>query len=57
MRTRITASTTTAVFVLDGLAALGTGGLRGAAAELTESLAKLSPGVRFASRLIGPAAG
>jgi hypothetical protein len=32
-RTRITATTTTAVFVLDGLAALGTGGLHAAAAE------------------------
>lgn len=55
-RTRITDSTTTAVFVLDGLAALGAGGLRGAADELTESLARLSPGARFATRLIAPAA-
>ena len=53
-RTRITGTTTTAVFVLDGLAALGTGGLHAAAAELTESLARLSPRARFASRLMGP---
>jgi DNA/RNA-binding domain of Phe-tRNA-synthetase-like protein len=54
-RTRITATTTTALFVLDGLAALGTDGLRAAAAELTDSLARLSPQARFASRLLGPA--
>ena len=42
------------MFVLDGLAALGTGGLHAAAAELTESLARLSPRARFASRLMGP---
>jgi DNA/RNA-binding domain of Phe-tRNA-synthetase-like protein len=52
-RTRITATTTAAVFLLDGLAALGTGGLHAAAAELTDSLARLSPQARFASRLIG----
>ena len=55
-RTRITASTTTAVFILDGLAALGHGGLHAAQAELTKSLTRLSPEARFASRLIGPAA-
>ena len=53
-RTRITATTTTAVFVLDGLAALGTGGLPAAATELTEALARLSPQASFASRLMGP---
>jgi DNA/RNA-binding domain of Phe-tRNA-synthetase-like protein len=53
-RTRITATTTTALFILDGLAALGTDGLHAAAAELTESLARLSPQARFASRLMGP---
>lgn len=53
-RTRITATTTTAVFILDGLAALGAGGLRAAGAELTGSLARLSPQARFASRLMGP---
>ena len=52
-RTRITGTTTTAVFVLDGLAALGTGGLHAAAAELTESLTRLSPQAWFASRLMG----
>lgn len=52
VRTRITAATTSAMFVLDGLAALGTGGLRDAEAELTEALARLSPGARFASRLM-----
>lgn len=55
VRTRITTSTRTAVFILDGLPALGTGGLRAAEAELTESLTRLSPGARFASRLIGAA--
>jgi DNA/RNA-binding domain of Phe-tRNA-synthetase-like protein len=53
-RTRITATTTTALFILDGLAALSTDGLRAAAAELTGSLARLSPQARFTSRLIGP---
>ena len=52
VRTRITHATTSAMFVLDGLAALGTGGLRAAEAELTESLARLSPGASFASRLL-----
>ena len=55
-RTRITASTTSALFILDGLVTLGTGGLRAAEAELTESLARLSPGARFASRLMDPGA-
>ena len=54
VRTRITHSTTTAMFVLDGLSALGVDGLRAAEAELTESLARLSPGATFASRLLGP---
>lgn len=53
-RTRITHSTTAALFVLDGLAALGVGRLRAAEAELTESLARLSPGARFTSRLLAP---
>jgi DNA/RNA-binding domain of Phe-tRNA-synthetase-like protein len=53
-RTRITRSTTRAMFVLDGLGALGDGGLRAAEAELTESLARLSPGATFASRLLPP---
>jgi len=54
VRTRITHSTTTAMFVLDGLGALGAGGLRAAEAELTGSLARLSPGATFASRLLEP---
>jgi DNA/RNA-binding domain of Phe-tRNA-synthetase-like protein len=49
-RTRITASTTTALFILDGLAALGADGLPAAQAELTESLARLNPRARFAAR-------
>ncbi len=53
-RTRISYSTTTAMFVLDGLAALGTGGLRAAEAELTASLAQLSPGATVTSRLLAP---
>ena len=53
-RTRITFSTTRAMFVLDGLAALGAGGLRAAEAELTASLARLSPGAAFTSRLLSP---
>jgi len=56
VRTRITACTVTAVFVLDGLSALGQDGLLAAQAELTESLTKTSPGAQFACRLIGPAA-
>jgi DNA/RNA-binding domain of Phe-tRNA-synthetase-like protein len=54
VRTRITYATTTAMFVLDGLGALGVGGLRASEAELTESLARLSPGATFTSRLLGP---
>ena len=54
MRTRISYSTTTAMFVLDGLGALGPSGLRAAEAELTTSLARLSPGATFTSRLLGP---
>jgi len=54
-RTRITGSTVTAVFILDGLAALGPAGLRAAGEELAGSLARLSPSARFATRLIDPA--
>ena len=54
VRTRITYSTATAMFVLDGLGALGLDGLRAAEAELTESLARLNPGATFTSRLLGP---
>jgi DNA/RNA-binding domain of Phe-tRNA-synthetase-like protein len=52
VRTRITTETTTALFVLDGLAATGANGLRNAEAELTESLTRLSPQARFAARLL-----
>ena len=56
-RTRITESTTSAIFILDGLPALGLDGLRAAADELCAALAGLSPQARFARRLIaGPAA-
>jgi DNA/RNA-binding domain of Phe-tRNA-synthetase-like protein len=54
VRTRITPATTSAMFVLDGLAALGTEGLRAAEAELTGSLGRLSPGATFTSRLLAP---
>ena len=54
VRTRITYSTSTAMFVLDGLGATGVDGLRAAETELTESLARLSPGATFTSRLLGP---
>jgi DNA/RNA-binding domain of Phe-tRNA-synthetase-like protein len=53
VRTRITGSTTSAAFVLDGLQALGADGLRAAAGDLCTTLAALSPGAQFASRLIG----
>jgi DNA/RNA-binding domain of Phe-tRNA-synthetase-like protein len=51
-RTRITDATTSAVFILDGLPALGSDGLSAAADELCTALAALSPRARFARRLI-----
>jgi DNA/RNA-binding domain of Phe-tRNA-synthetase-like protein len=48
-RTRLRDTTTRALFVLDGLGALGAQGLAGAAADLIETLGKLSPGARFGS--------
>jgi DNA/RNA-binding domain of Phe-tRNA-synthetase-like protein len=55
-RTRITGATISAVFILDGLPALGQDGLAAAADELCAALATLSPRARFARRLIaGPA--
>jgi hypothetical protein len=42
----------TALFVLDGLAALGPAGLTAAAQDLTETLAAVHPGARFTSRLL-----
>jgi len=53
VRTRITHATVTAVFVLDGLASLGPAGLAAAGQDLTETLAALHPGARFAARLLG----
>jgi DNA/RNA-binding domain of Phe-tRNA-synthetase-like protein len=52
LRTRISHATLTAVFVLDGLGSLGTGGLVAAGQDLTETLAALHPGTRFSSRLV-----
>lgn len=53
-RTRITAETTDALFILDGLAALGTTGLAAAADELAAALRATHPGAEIAIRLIGP---
>jgi DNA/RNA-binding domain of Phe-tRNA-synthetase-like protein len=53
-RTRITESTTTALFILDGLATLGPDGLLAAGAELVESLTCLDPHARFATRPMQP---
>ena len=51
-RTRITTATTNAVFIIDGLAALGRDGLTAAGNDLTSSLIRLSPQAAIASRLI-----
>ncbi len=51
-RTRITTATTNAVFIIDGLAALGHDGLTAAGTDLTSSLIRLSPQAAIASRLI-----
>ena len=51
-RTRITPATTNAVFIIDGLAALGLGGLTAAGNDLAGSLLRLSPQAAIASRLI-----
>jgi DNA/RNA-binding domain of Phe-tRNA-synthetase-like protein len=53
VRTRITTETTSAVFILDGLGP-GIAALQEAAGELQETLAALSPGARFARRLLSP---
>jgi len=53
-RTRITETTTSAVFILDGLPALGRDGLAAAADELCAALSTLSPGAMFARRLLTP---
>src|SRR6266702_953416 len=51
-RTRITTATTNAVFIIDGLAALGRDGLTAAGNDLASSLIRLSPRAAIASRLI-----
>lgn len=51
-RTRITPATANAVFIIDGLAALGPGGLAAAAGDLASSLMRLSPRAAIASRLV-----
>ena len=54
VRTRITSVTVSAVFILDGLAALGDSGLMTAGQDLAAQLTMLHPGVRLSGRLIGP---
>jgi DNA/RNA-binding domain of Phe-tRNA-synthetase-like protein len=51
-RTRITPATVNAMFIIDGLAALGSDGLAAAGGELASSLIELSPKAAIASRLI-----
>jgi DNA/RNA-binding domain of Phe-tRNA-synthetase-like protein len=51
-RTRITPATTNAVFIIDGLAALGRDGLTAAGNDLASSLLCLSPRAAIASRLL-----
>jgi hypothetical protein len=48
----MTQATTNAVFIIDGLAALGPNGLATAANDLVSSLVRLSPQAAIASRLI-----
>lgn len=50
VRTRITRDTTSAVFILDGLAELGRDGLLAAGEDLAGHLAKLHPGARLSWR-------
>jgi DNA/RNA-binding domain of Phe-tRNA-synthetase-like protein len=52
VRTRITHDTTSALFILDGLAELGQDGLVNAGRELASQLAALHPGVRLGWRQI-----
>ncbi len=51
-RTRMTPATTNAVFIIDGLAALGDNGLAAAGNDPASSLMRLSPQAAIASRLI-----
>ncbi len=53
VRTRITHCTTSAVFILDGLTAVGEEGLAAAGAELAEHLTALHPGARLSWRSLG----
>jgi DNA/RNA-binding domain of Phe-tRNA-synthetase-like protein len=54
VRTRITHSTVRALFILDGLAALGADGLQAAGDDLAEHLTASNPGVTLTSRQLGP---
>jgi DNA/RNA-binding domain of Phe-tRNA-synthetase-like protein len=51
-RTRVTHATVRAIFVLDGLAALGDAGLQAAGDDLMTTLAALHPRAQFAARLL-----
>ena len=53
VRTRITHATTSAMFILDGLAELGPDGLAEAGRDLAGQLAALHPGARISWRQIG----
>jgi len=53
VRTRITHATTSAMFILDGLAELGPGGLAAAGRDLAGQLAALHRGVRLSWRQVG----
>jgi DNA/RNA-binding domain of Phe-tRNA-synthetase-like protein len=50
VRTRLTEESVNALFLLEGMAPMTTGELEAAAAELAESLEKLSPGARITVR-------
>ena len=52
-RTRITSGTTSALFIVDGLSGLGAEGLLTAGQQLVEGLARVSPQVRIAQRVVG----
>jgi DNA/RNA-binding domain of Phe-tRNA-synthetase-like protein len=52
VRTRITYATVDAVFILDGLGALGADGLAAAGEELAGHLARLHPGAQLSQRLL-----
>ena len=56
VRTRITGATIRAVFILDGLAALGDRELAAAGQDLAGQLAMLHPGARLSGRFVGAAA-